>query len=295
MTLSSSRQVQAGRRTTRGRSALAAGLIAVLSWAMTGVPGQEAFPIQTALATANTNCNLLQTDNTWIQRTQSWSSVSSATAYISYFDYNLCVASTNPLYWPIQTSSAAWVGIVSSSFGSDIMQAGEISCGINQVLGCGNFSSGQRAVPLAFWAWGVNGDPFHQPFPHPMGSLSTADHLFRVFKVNRTSCYWALTMDQGTPGYIFTTVPCSSIPWTPTVAYIANEVWDSGDQLGGYSGTPQHFYGEWFADSSGHAQSFQGQPYGPIGHCYPQAAWSDSSGHGDDWRSWTYVASHSPC
>jgi hypothetical protein len=272
-----------------------AALLATTLASVAAIPYQSVFKIPVASASANTNCNKNQTDNTWIQRTQSNSYVGSVTAYISYFDYNLCIVDPNPAFWPFVSSSAAWVGIVSSNYGSDIMQVGYIKCGTAQLAGCGNFNSSQLGVTMAFWAWGVNGDPFHQPWPWPLAYITVGgDHLFRVFKVNRTSCYWALTMDQGTPGYVYTTVPCASIPWTPTVAYVANEVWNSGDQLGGYSGTPQRFKSESFADASGHTLYFQ-QPPGKVGHCYPQAAFSNSSGQGDDWRSWTYVAAHSPC
>ena len=278
------------------RVVILASVVATSLVALAAYPSQTMIRIPVVSATANTNCNINQTDNTSIQRTQSFSYVSSVTAYISYFDYNLCIADPNPLFGPFQSSSAAWAGIVSSSFGNDIMQVGYIKCGTQQLLGCGNFGQSQLGTTMAFWAWGINNDPFHMPWPNPLAYITVGGyHLFRVFKVNRSSCYWALTMDQGTPGYTYVTVPCSSIPWTPTVAYVANEVWNSGDQLGGYSGTPQHFKLESFTDGAGGVQYFQGSPYGPIGHCYPQAAWSNSSGQGDDWRSWTYVASHTPC
>jgi hypothetical protein len=260
--------------------------------ALVATVGLSAINAPAAFATANTSCNINQTDNTWIVRTQGSDVVSSAGAYISYFDYNLCNASPLPPLWPIQSSSGAWAGIINGS-GSNIIQVGYIKCNSSQIAGCKNFPVQDDNITVAFWAWGVNGDPFHQPWPHFLATVTNAYHYFRVFLVNRGSCYYAMSMDQGASGYIYATVPCDSIPWTPNAAQIGNEVWNSGDQLGGWSGTPQHYFGETFTDQNGQ-ETFTNLPQ-KSGHCYPQADFSSSSGQGDEWRSWTYVTNHNPC
>ena len=252
---------------------------------------------QPAFATANTTCNLSQGagDNTWVVRNQpSSSAVTGAGATISYFDYNLCRAPIpGPLGWPNQSSSGAWVGIVNG--GGSIIQVGYIKCNPNQVLGCKNVPAQDDGITIAFWAWGNDGDIFKQPWPHFLANVTNANHTFSVYKVNRSTCYYSMSMDVGASDFAYSTVPCSTINWTPTAAQIGNEVWNSGDQLGGYSGTPQRFSSENYTNANGKASlDVHNGPY-QSGHCYPQVGFSNSSGQGDDWRSWTYVADHQAC
>src|ERR1035437_1496831 len=146
---------------------------------------------------------------------------------------------------------------------------------------------------MAFWAYGIDNDYNHMPWPHPLALVSPVSHTFRVFKVNRTSCYWAMAMDQGLPDYAYATVPGGTTTWTPTAAQVGNEVWNCGDQIGGAVDAPQHFWNESLTDGTGATRYFLSNP-AILGHCYPEAVWGPGP-HGYDWSSWTLPLDRPPC
>ena len=229
----------------RQRGFLAAGISLTLAASLMVAPDM----VETVMASANAQCNFDQTDNTQFNKHQSWGvSLIQVHGLISYFDYGLCT-SPDPGVEPDQSASSGWVGMEPTNGGCcSIIQVGYIKCRVTQFLGCSNFNTSQRGIVMAFWAWGINGDPWHMPFPNPLSTIPGAAnggwHTFDVFKVDRTSCYWAMAIDKGTSNYHYHSVGCSTLEWTPAVGNTAVENWNSGDQIGGWSGTPQRFKNE---------------------------------------------------
>ncbi len=244
-----------------------------------------------AFAAANAICNNENEqpvgDNSWLTRQQNYgSALSEASADISYFDYSVCEWETEE---PAQSSSGAWPAVEASVSGNAIIQSGYIKCNPYQKYGCLN----QDLQPylgqtIAFWAWGNNNDLGHMPWPHFLATVPNAVgqyHHFSVFKVNRSTCYWAMTIDHGTSAYHYTTVACSSLTWTPVKAEVGNEVWNSGDQVGGFSGSPQRFDNERYLDAFNGIHYFTQAPQ-KRGHCLPPNVHFYYPGlSGDDWSS----------
>lgn len=201
----------------------------ILAWSVALMMGSTA-----ALAAPPQNgpCRDSQVnDNSWIVRdstpiatSPNW--VSIAQADISPYNYALCQSG---VYGPISTGSGAWAAIVPAQGGGSIIQIGYWKCGIGAV--CGN---GMPAGELDyFYAWGIDGDIFHQPWPtYISGPVAVSGtHTFKVhlYYPGDGTREWRLSIDGVVKKYL----DDNWRTWPRQRAQVGAENWNCGDQLGG--------------------------------------------------------------
>ena len=263
-------------RTHAKRSfAVAGALISLMAWPSAGLPGSVA-----AAATYAECDSLQQNDNTWISRDNGTAInapyVWKATATINWVNYALC---TPGLFDPIVTGSGAWIGIEGPGQ-SDIVQVGLIKCGAIALV-CGN-GMDEGAVDW-FYAWGVQGDPFKQPWAHKIG---LADHATHSYTLDVVGGEWGFAID----GVTQVSISDSWRSWHAIRVSQAVEIFNEGDQLGGGPSTHQTFRnGAYWVSATKYTN--WAAVY-KTGHCYPWGVWSTISGAAYD--TWT-TAQHTNC
>ena len=230
----------------------------------------------------NAECDGLQTNNTWTTRLKSGVPspyVTYTGATINYINYTLCHG--NGLSDPIQSSSSAWISVEGPG-SSDIVQIGVIKC--NSIASvCGN-NMDEDQVDW-FYAWGVDGDPFKQPWANRIGLADGYTHRYTVYL---SSGSWIFSIDGTTKK----TLSDSWRSWHAVRSEEAVEIHNEGDQLGGTSSNKQTFRGAVYKiGSSGTLYSDYGNVF-KSGHCYPWVNWTQLSYA--DYDVWTNN-SHGDC
>lgn len=199
-------------------------------------------------------------DNTWVVRNAATGTsgpwITSASAWISRYDYSLCTGSLRP--WV--TGSGAWPAIVGPG-GDDIVQVGYWKCGDGRV--CGN---GMHTNQLDFfYASGATGDINHAPWPTNISLADTAaSHTFTVRLAYRPdgSRVWEYVIDD----QVRASEPDGAWrSWNRQRAQVGTEQWNCGDQMGGRTadgsdpGNKQKFRSlTWVAGGVTHAGGFDG-------------------------------------
>lgn len=170
-------------------------------------------------------------DNSWIVRDSTPIATSPnwlvyVQADITPYNYALCTFGT---YAPLATGSGAWVAITPNQAGASIIQIGYWKCGSG--IACGN---GMKLGELDyFYAWGVEGDIFHQPWPtYISGPVAiSGTHTFKVhlYYPGDGTREWRLSID----GVVKKYMNDDWRTWPRQRAQIGVENWNCGDQLGG--------------------------------------------------------------
>jgi hypothetical protein len=238
-------------------------------------------PSFVAAAATYAECDSLQAnDNTWIARDNSTTIGSPyawrAQAKINWVNYALCSVG---LFNPIVSGSSAWVAIEGPG-SSDIVQLGVMKCSAYAAV-CGNGMD--RGVVDWFYAWGVTGDPFKQPWPNNLG---VADHAAHTYKVTVVGGDWFFDIDN----VAVKTISDSWRSWHAIRVQQAVEILNEGDQLGGGPTTHQTFRnGAYWVGATKYTT--WGSVY-KTGHCYPWGVWATINGV--DFDAWT-VSPHTNC
>jgi hypothetical protein len=251
------------------RTAILLTVAIVVHTALTiGIPGPTR-------AATNAECDSLQfNDNSWIARSN-YAAISSPYAnfvsgQINYVNYSLCW--WNMLSNPTVSGSSAWVAIEGPG-SSDIVQIGPIKCSSAADV-CGNGMD--RDVVDWFYAWGVTGDIFKQPWPNNLGRADTATHTYVVSLSNGT---WSFKIDSITKK----TIGDSWRPWHATRVQQAVEIFNEGDQLGGIASRHQTFRNAYY--KVGTTSYYQFGSVFRTGHCYPWGTWTTLDSRNFD--AWT--------
>jgi hypothetical protein len=134
-----------------------------------------------------------------------------------------------------------------------------------------------------FYAWGVDGDPFKQPWAHNLG---IADHATHNYKVTVVGGDWFFDLDN----VAVKSISDSWRSWNATRVEQAVEIFNEGDQLGGGPTTHQTF-----RDGAYWIGATKYTSWGPVfksGHCYPWGVWNTINSI--DFDAWT-VSPHTNC
>jgi hypothetical protein len=246
-----------------------------IAFALLLQPMVVAVSVSTASASMNVPCDYFQTDNTWVSRDNSAGISAPYVAYastqINYSYYSLCLGNS------LQSESSAWIGIEGPGQ-SDIVQIGETECNGGAAV-CGNGMD--NFIVDYFYAWGVTGDPFKQPWANNLGRAKVDSNL-HAFSLGLYSGVWQFSID----GHVVKTLSDSWRAWHAIRVSQAVENLNAGDQLGGTNGGPQwqqKFRNAFYRVGATYYYNWT-NPY-KSGHCYPWASWNKINN--SDWNVWT--------